>query len=473
MKALLEDLTTSIALVTRRQELWELFTSQKGNTFSLIHIAPQELFLRLHELYPNILIYDSYSNELPAREIYQLLHDDPRWKDIELIVLCDPEEINALYELGVLLCLPKEMSSSIVQHALQNILKLLSLRNECERLEEQKRQLNDTLLTERSAQSLFLGKLAHELRNPLSVIEGFTINLLDGLEGPLTPQQQQSMEVVHRNIQRLKQLLNDMLAQSRDEIQIKKQTTTTPTPPAKRIFHRRYLPISDVLNEVIELYREPIKQKGLTFQLEIPEKLPRLWMDAPKIRQVFINLLSNAYKFTESGGTITLRAMTLGEDGQPTPLSKNGRKESHIQIEVSDTGVGIAKEDLPHIFGKFTRSSLTANKIEGTGLGLAICKELIDNHGGELIVESELGQGTTMRVLLPIDLRRRRKGKLLLFDNFEQIKELLQEKSTNYLQRIEYIHSDANLQDILENGESDIILLNSSQIQNVLKSFSK
>ncbi|MFZ1979086.1 MAG: sensor histidine kinase, partial [Bacteroidota bacterium] len=126
--------------------------------------------------------------------------------------------------------------------------------------------------------------------------------------------------------------------------------------------------------------------------------LPQVFIDGAKMEQALMNVLSNALKFTPSGGTITVSAKCTEENEL-----EEGSAESMLQIAIADSGIGIPGEELPHVFDRYKQLS-TAGLIrqKGTGLGLAICKLIIDAHGGKIKITSEVGKGTTVRILLPL-----------------------------------------------------------------------
>ena len=130
-----------------------------------------------------------------------------------------------------------------------------------------------------------------------------------------------------------------------------------------------------------------MKKKGLAFELQLCDDLPRVKFDRDKIIQVLTNLLNNAFKFTEKGGIIV----------------STSRGDNFIQVMVKDTGPGIKKEDMPKLFQEFTQLQ---RKVGGTGLGLSICKKIIEAHRGNIWAESEFGKGTAFCFTLPIKERR-------------------------------------------------------------------
>ena len=147
------------------------------------------------------------------------------------------------------------------------------------------------------------------------------------------------------------------------------------------------LSVNDVVADCSPIIVETAGRKSIGYMLDVPDDLPPLLADPRALRQIMLNILSNAIKFTPGGGRIRLAA-----------AASNGR----LTIKVSDTGIGISADDLPNLTNPFKRAEPDPFKSqEGTGLGLAIVKALVDLHDGNLLIESELGRGTTVTVTLP------------------------------------------------------------------------
>jgi len=218
----------------------------------------------------------------------------------------------------------------------------------------------------------FVSTVSHELRTPLTSIKGYAALMADNKMGPLNEQQKKSIDIINKESDRLADLINDILDLSKLE-----------TGKAKTVF---------ILAEIKECIDECLlfnvaKNKGITVNKIIPKKLPKILIDKPKIIQVFNNLISNAIKFTKPGGKITVKVTN---------------KPDHLQVDITDTGVGIPKRDIPNLFNKFfqVESHLTRNQ-GGTGLGLTIVKEIIGLHHGLLSVKSTFHKGTTVSFALP------------------------------------------------------------------------
>ena len=219
---------------------------------------------------------------------------------------------------------------------------------------------------------------SHELKIPMTSIKGFAKLMQMGAGGDLSDQQQNFLNVITNNVDRMAQLVNDLLDVSRIE--------------AGRIrLELRDVQITEVIHEVVEAVQNQIESKQLSLNLHLTDSLPELRADYGRMVQIMTNLVSNAYKYTPAGGQITITA-------QP----HNGEIEG-IAVTVQDTGYGISEEDQLKLFTTFFRSADDRIREEpGTGLGLAIIKKMIESHGGELTFESTLGQGSAFTFTMPL-----------------------------------------------------------------------
>jgi signal transduction histidine kinase len=222
--------------------------------------------------------------------------------------------------------------------------------------------------------SEFLANMSHELRTPLNAIIGFSEVLGERMFGELNEKQDEYLKDIHASGQHLLSLINDILDLSKIEAGRMELELTD--------FH---LPAT--LDNALTLVRERAGRRGIALGLTVDERLEQIRADERKLRQVVLNVLSNAIKFTPEGGRIDVRAVPV--DGS-------------VEISVSDTGVGIAPEDQEAIFEEFKQVGTAAKKVEGTGLGLALSRKFIELHGGRIWVKSELGAGSTFTFTIPM-----------------------------------------------------------------------
>ena len=219
--------------------------------------------------------------------------------------------------------------------------------------------------------------LTHELRTPLTVLRGYLEELADGQMEP-TPVVYQRLT---KEIRRLERLINDLQELSKAEA--------------------GYLPIQigsvnirPLLESLVEKFADQLLEDGPQLRLDCPEQLPSVRADIDRVEQVLVNLLGNALTYTESG-SIIIRAWAEAEGAKAVV--------PRLWIAVTDTGIGISPEDLPHVFERFWRAEKSRNQYTGgTGIGLAISQRLIEVQGGEIEVESQLGVGSTFRFYLPL-----------------------------------------------------------------------
>jgi signal transduction histidine kinase len=224
------------------------------------------------------------------------------------------------------------------------------------------------------AKSEFVSLVAHEMGTPLTSIGCYADLLLQGHSEPLSEEQQKYLRVVRSNTDRMQILLADLQDISRIEtghLSLNLQPTD----------------LVGVLKNALEATRRQIEARSQKLTVKIPKDLPMVRADPVRLTQILINLISNAYKYTPDGGRIRVQA---------------GRKGGYVRCAVSDTGIGISAEDQERLFTKFFRSEdPEVRERQGTGLGLCIVKSLVELHGGQIEVESQLGKGTTFWFTVP------------------------------------------------------------------------
>jgi signal transduction histidine kinase len=231
-------------------------------------------------------------------------------------------------------------------------------------------KMAEDLQTADAIKNEFISSVSHELRTPLTAIKGWSETIEsfpDDLETV-----RKGMHVIHIETERLSQMVEELLDFSR------MQNGKFTLQPAK-------MDILAEVGEAVLIYTERARQEDKTILYDEPDMLPFIVGDKNRLRQVFINVIDNAVKYTDPGGTIAVECGLSGETA--------------IEIKVSDNGVGIAPADLPRIKTKFFKPNHTRR---GSGIGLAVADEIITMHGGTVKVDSELGVGTTVTITLPI-----------------------------------------------------------------------
>ena len=223
--------------------------------------------------------------------------------------------------------------------------------------------------------SEIVSMVSHELRTPLTSIKGYVDLLQAGEVGDLAEEQRKFLDIVKTSTDRLVELINELLDLSRIE--------------AGRVELKcKALDLAPVIHQVANTMHPQIRAKQQQLTLDLPPDLPPVWGDPDRVIQILTNFVSNAHKYTPTGGSITITARGAGDQ---------------VRVDVRDTGVGLSKEDQAQLFSKFFRAKNRATEgVMGTGLGLAITRSLIEMHGGAVWVESEPDKGSTFSFSLPL-----------------------------------------------------------------------
>ena len=220
----------------------------------------------------------------------------------------------------------------------------------------------------------FVANVSHELRTPISSIKGYAETLLDG-KVDSEDNVKEFLGIIYQDSNRLANLIDDLLDLSKIE-------------SGKMKMEFELLEVLPLVKRCVNVLEKTAKDKKLSIKLEIPANLSKALGDHNRLSQVFLNLLDNAIKYTPEGGAICVGA---------------ANKEKFIQVDISDTGIGIPEKDLPRIFERFYRvDKARSRELGGTGLGLSIVKHIIQTHNGQVWVQSTLGQGSTFSFTIPI-----------------------------------------------------------------------
>ena len=239
-------------------------------------------------------------------------------------------------------------------------------------LEEQGEQL----IAANRHKSEFLANMSHELRTPLNAVIGFSEALAEEMFGELNEKQAEYVDDIHSSGRHLLSLINDILDLSKIEA-------------GRMELDLSRFDIRAALDNALTLVGERAGSRGLNLETEIASDLGEMTGDERKLKQILLNLLSNAIKFTPAGGSVTLAAR---------------RETEAVVIAVRDTGAGISEQDQEAIFQEFRQVGTDyASKVEGTGLGLTLTRRFVELHGGEIEVESSLGEGSIFRISIPLE----------------------------------------------------------------------
>ncbi|MEW5758243.1 MAG: PAS domain S-box protein [Candidatus Omnitrophota bacterium] len=368
-----EEKTKSEIISKAAQEWQDTFDSITDIVFIL---DKEHRIVRVNRAFLDI--FKLSSKDVIGKKCYQIVHKtDKPWPDCPhsktmLDNKAHTEEVN-----DPVLGIPLLITTSPIfddnggirgsVHLAKDISDLVKTRQE---LEEKNRELQriDQLKTD------FVSVVSHELRTPLSITkEGISL-VLDEIPGQINEQQKKMLTISKDNMDRLARIIDNMLDISKIEagrIELKKEKIN----------------LNDLIRKITASFDAKIKEAGLELRLNIPVDSIDVFIDSDKMTQVFVNLINNAIKFTQKG---------FIEAGVYL-------KDSSVECFIQDTGVGIAKENLPKLFGKFQQFDRVAGPGEkGTGLGLSIAKGLIELHGGKIWAESEFGKGTRFTFTIPL-----------------------------------------------------------------------
>jgi len=233
------------------------------------------------------------------------------------------------------------------------------------------------------AKSDFVAFVAHELKNPMTSIKGYTDLMSAGAVGPINEMQTNFLHTINTNVVRMNTLVSDLNDASKIE--------------AGRLrLDYKATEAASMIDETIRSLKKQIEDKKQTLEVALPEKLPLVWTDRTRIIQVLVNLLSNSYKYTPEGGVLQIGA----EESKNTWDSEGAARVIHVWVK--DNGLGMTPEDQKKIFQQYFRTEYSKDMATGTGLGLNITKKLIEMQGGKIWFESAFKAGTTFHITIPV-----------------------------------------------------------------------
>jgi len=248
------------------------------------------------------------------------------------------------------------------------------------RVSERTKELRQALSRLRELHDLkanLISNVSHELRTPLAHVKGYLELLADQQLGPLTPEQQKSVEVMLRGAGRLERLIDDLISfstASREGLSLKREPTS----------------VAALADQVVVRSREKAEKAGVNLRVEVAETLPQVQADQEKLGWVLYQLVDNGIKFTPAGGSVSVLA--TAQDGL-------------LAIAVADTGIGIPEERIEEIFEPFHQlDGSPTRRYGGTGLGLTLVRQILEAHGASVKVESAENQGSTFRFSLPLEV---------------------------------------------------------------------
>jgi len=353
------------------------------NSFSIHFFAKNKSFSKYNSyayrligleqdwIYQGETNYATYTNLSPGKYTFEIKSADKSQKGMitNLIIQIQSPWYLSWYAYLVYMI----VFFTIVYLSISILIKRVELKKEKE-ISEFKIQKEHELTEKKLA---FFTNISHDLKTPLTLIDAPVNDLLQSEN--LNQEQVNKLMIINRNSKRLFKLITDLLdfrktAQKQYALEVNEEV------------------ISDIITNITEAFKEECKNKSIDLKYATDKKLTG-FVDAQKIEKILWNLLSNALKFTKKGGIISVSAEELIVDGN-----------RNLKLVVSDNGIGISENDKSKIFDRFFKvQNSNTNNNEGTGIGLSIVKELVEIHRGKILVDSNLGSGTTFTIILPSD----------------------------------------------------------------------
>jgi signal transduction histidine kinase len=363
----------------------------------------------IESVLPDIVLLDVMMPKLDGFALCTQLRRHPKFRHLPVVMITgleDVQSINRAFEIGATHFVTKPINWTLLEHqvryALRNsrlehellesdqalrarIVELEETREELERqhrylllVTAQLRTAIDQANAANQAKSEFLAAMSHELRTPLNAIIGFSEIMQNQVLGPIgSPKYQEFARDIFTSGHHLLELINDILDLSVIE-------------SGKAVLCEDGIDVSDLIRSVLRMVEEEANGRNIRLELECPDGLPNLHADIRKLRQILINLLANAIKFTHPSGKVVVKTWCQMASG-------------HV-FQITDTGIGIIPKDIPKALAKFGQVDSDLNrKYEGAGLGLPLTKGLVELHGGCLDLQSDPGVGTTVTVRFPAD----------------------------------------------------------------------
>jgi signal transduction histidine kinase len=379
------------------------------------HMKGDELLKRIHTLSPKTLKImltgqadlEAVGNAIKYAKLYRYIAKPWQFEDLKLTVkeainsyLQDKKINQQTIQLQQMNQELEQLNTSLEQKVVERTAALAKTEAELRQSEATMQEAKEAAERANRAKSQFLANMSHELRTPLNAILGFTQLLIR--DSSLTIEQRESIEIINRSGEHLLELINDVLQMSKIEV-------------GKVTLDQQSFDLYRLLDSLEAMFQLPAQKKGLQLIFDYAPGLPRyVQTDENKLRQVLINLLGNAIKFTASGN-VTLRvARELNvEDFQKLQVEslnvEGSTPSSNLQpvtlyFAVEDTGPGIAPEDLDIIFEAFTQTATGRKSSEGTGLGLPISRKFVQLMGGDISVSSTFGKGTIFQFDVEVSL---------------------------------------------------------------------
>jgi signal transduction histidine kinase len=351
---------------------------EDGGFFALEGEDGEEGYAICVREHPDLLISDAVMPRMGGFDLCRRLRSTSGLAHMPIVIATGLDDVTSIaeaYNAGATDFISKPINCTVLAHRVRYLLRAAKA---FEALTEHQKHLiaaKEMAEAASRAKSDFLANMSHELRTPLNAIIGFASIMRDGRFGPLEKRYAEYAAMITDSGSHLLAIINDILDLAKAEAN-------------QLVLDEEEIELADTVMLSMSILQDMSKRAGVVCATDIQNDLPILLADAAKIRQIVINLLGNAIKFTNPGGTV--RVIVRRE------------ADGAIAISVRDTGIGIPQEKIDLVLTPFGQvESVLARRHNGAGLGLPITKRLVELHGGTLTLESELGVGTTVTIRLP------------------------------------------------------------------------